>query len=1497
MNEKMTRFLTSINLNPSDFDLEFDALYRDSFAKNMWVMMIAKSTPWTYPSLRTFLDALKNINYPYKMSFSYRTHPRFKDIEALFLDWHLDVHHFPFKGKLKLDENILTFTYLNKEERDRNLPIVNDFMDLLTFFSYGLKAETLPNEITGRVKSLEETINEKHHELDESDKASQDEEHAAKVKAAENLYLDELEHNLKLMHEERDKKRMFKRGDYEVYEDFFKIPKDKKTNVDIDGEVYEAAIRTTKMGKKMLVGGIGNKISAISFRAMENKTTCQIEKMQLIDKNCNVVKGKRTFTKVRIRGCAAMDERSHEMSVMVHYLDILPDEIKRSDDAKEKRVELHLHTNMSQMDGVAGVEDYIKLAKAMGHKAIAVTDHGVVQAFPYAQKAAKNDIKVLYGCEMYLVDRKLNYIFNDSDVPLRGATYVCLDLETTGLSARYDRVIEFGAVKVQNDLPLGQMDLLINPECPLSESTKNLTHIDETMVKGQPTFKELWPKIKDFIGDAIIVTHNTAFDISFLNGELERMGLPPIQNPVIDTLSLSRYLFPDAKAHNLGALSRRLELDIYDDDKAHRADFDAKVLSDVWSSLLTKFIEKNPKMLHRDLGEFMTTNDMFKHMRPSHCVVLAKNAQGLKDLFNLVTKSHLEYLAEVPKIPRDEISKVRQNLIIGSACFNGEVFEHAHTRLKNILLKTMKFYDYIEIQPLSCYYPLIYKYKYSRIEYSNDENGPRAYRYASPMPELKNEEEIKRTIKDIMDAADELGLPVCATGDVHYLNPEDKVFREVYIATDGINHRAHPLCTNPRGYVKNHDYHPAGEQYFHSTDEMLEEFKYLGEAKAKEIVITNPNKIAAMCEVVKPVKDRLYTPHIDNADNQLRELAYSKAKELYGDPLPKMISERLELELSRIIGDKESYAVNYLLAREIVKKANDDGYFVGSRGSVGSSFIATLLGVTEVNPLPPHYYCSHCKKIIWNEDPKYISGIDLPAKKCPDCGHELARDGQNIPFETFLGFDEKSTKIPDIDLNFASVYQSRAHDYLRERFGRDHVFRAGTIGTYKDKMAFGCVKDYFIRSMHKDLSEVSKAYQSYLASKCTGVKKTTGQHPGGIILIPKEFNVHDFTPIQHPADDIDANWETTHFEFSTIHDTVLKLDLLGHKDPLALKMMGELTGVDFTKIPLGDQRVLSLFTSPDELHLSDNYLKFKTGTMGVPEFGTPFVQEVLQTAKPHTFNDLLVVSGITHGTDVWLNNAETLLQNKTAKSLEDIIGCRDDIMIYLMRHGVPNDIAFKVMEDVRKGRGVKQEYLEVMKMNDVPDFYIDSCQKIKYLFPRAHATAYVTQAVRVGYFKIYHPLAFYAVYFSTRSAQYDIDAMVKGKEGIIARLNELSNKRETEKLSTKEEDIIDTLKMALEMAERGYRFVHIDVNKSKASEFVIDEEHQALIPPFIVLDGLGDAAAEGIVKAREKKGFTSIEDFADRSPVSKKHLERLKAMGAFGEMRENEQLSLFDFSY
>ena len=1150
---------------------------------------------------------------------------------------------------------------------------------------------------------------------------------------------------------------------------------------------------------------------------------------------------------------------------------------------------MHLHTTMSQSDGVVHVNNFVNFAKKLGHKAIAITDHGVVQSFPFAQKAAEKKIKILYGCEFYAVNEKFNFIFNPSEKLLENSIYVCFDLETTGLSSEYDRIIEFGAVKIHNGMPIDRIDILINPGEKLKEHIINLTHINNKDLENKVSFKEAWLKIKEFIGDFILVTHNAIFDISFLNSELKRIDLPNIKNPVIDTLSISRYFFKESKLHNLETLSNRLKIGAYDVKKAHRADFDAEILCYVWDKILrSEILKNNKKIKHRDLANLKVDDMMIKNSPTCHVTVLAKNKQGLKDLFFLVSLSHLKYASDIPKIPFNEIQKLRKNFLIGSACFNGEIFNTAFLYDEDRLRKKIEFYDYIEIQPIECYKPLLTRCKFSK----SDENGKRKA-YHSPV--LESEEKIKKILLKIIKIADEKNKIICATGDVHYIDPEEKIFREVYIATDGIGHRPHPLCTNPRGVIENHNYIESGDQFFLTTKEMIKKFSFLNNKdKIFEIVVTNTNKIADMCDELFPIKDKLYVPYIKNADENLKKIVYEKANELYkyNGKIPEKILDRLDLELSRIISDKNSYSVNFLLAREIVNQANKDGYFVGSRGSVGSSFVAFLLGVTEVNPLPPHYYCDKCKKIEWYDGDEYISGIDLLDKKC-SCGNNMLHNGQKIPFETFLGIDEQNTKVPDIDLNFASSYQSQAHNFLKKKFGNEHVFRAGTINTYKDKTAFNCVVDFLVRSKHLKINEVPRNYKNYLASRCIGVKKTTGQHPGGIILIPKEYSVYDFTPIQYPADNINVNWEITHFEFSTIHDTVLKLDLLGHVDPLALKMMSELSGIDFKNIPLNDKKVLSLFCSPKELKLKKNILKFQTGTAGLPEFGTDFVQKVLKIAKPKTFNDLVIISGITHGTDVWNNNAEKLLEEHKA-TLSEIIGCRDDIMNFLIKKGLSNKISFNIMEDIRKGKGLKKENIKIMREHNIKDFYIESCNKIKYLFPRAHAVAYVTQAVRVGYFKIYYPLIFYAVYFSTRINQYDIDSMINGVEKISTKLEELKNKQKNKSITAKEITIMETLKMACEMYERGYKFESIDVNKSQAKNFIIG--NNSLIPPFIVIDSLGEIIAENIVEVRKKEKFKSVKDFEKRTKVIKKHIQKLKDIGAFNNIIDdysNRQLELF----
>lgn len=1446
----LDRFLKSINLKIDDYsDLKLFCVFKNQ--DGVWYFKFQKDFFWNFYKLDYFLEAIKkNVNYNYILSFNYKNQPKNKEIEIFFRDYYFSYCHFDFNGKIEIDNTIkkIKFIFDEIENQDVNNIVIDKFTKLLEFICLPFDSEIILNSHK-ETKIIQKT--DKQQSFDQKE--------------------DE--------------------NEYKEYDNFFEICEEKKVN--IIGEIFEIKIKKDHLpdntDKKNIIGYVANIKSAIKFIIdSEEKINLSFEELEILAKKKYQNETSKNFLRVRIKGCTKKI-KNDEICVFVDSLEIFPDFFDREDNAKNKRIELHLHTNMSQSDGVVPIFDYIALAKKMGHKAIGITDHGVIQSFPYAQKFAKdNNVKILYGCEFYMVNDKLSYTFNDAKILLKDATYVCLDLETTGLSVKYDKIIEFGAVKINNnfiDKISDKIDILINPKIQLTENIQKLTHITNDMLKDKPTFLEIWPEIEKFIGDSVIVTHNAVFDISFLNSELEKNKLKPIKNPVIDTLSLSRYFFKDVKLHNLNALSKRLGLDIYDMDKAHRADFDANVLADVWFQILNeKIIKNNPNILHCNLhNEFKLDETIIKHLKPYHVIVFAKNNKGLKNLFRLITSSHINYFNDVPKIPKSEIEKFRDDFIISSACLNGEIFEFANTRIKKDLVEAMKFYDYVEIQPLSCYKNLLYKCKYLK---STDDNT----RIAVPMPSFKNENEIIQIIKDIVNIADKLKIPVCATGDVHYLNKEDKIFREVYIATDGIGHKPHPLCTNPRGNISNHKYYPSGDHYYRNTDDMMNEFINIfgfNYQKAQEIVIDNPNKIADQCELLYPIKDKLYTPHISNADDILKENVFDRAKKKYGDPLPKEILLRIQLELSRIIGDKISYSVNYLLAYKIVKKAKEDGYFVGSRGSVGSSLVANLLDITEVNPLPSHYLCCKCKKIEWNND--YISGVDLPEKKCSKCNEKMLHDGQNIPFETFLGIDEKNTKIPDIDLNFPSPYQPEAHNYLKKEFGGDHVFRAGTINAYKNKTSFVCVKDYFVRSEHKKIEEIPKIYLDYLSCKCAGVKKTTGQHPGGIILIPKEFDVHDFTPVQFPADDVESNWKTTHFEISTIHDTVLKLDLLGHVDPLALKMMSELTQTNIDEIPLNDKKVLSLFSSPKELLLKENFLKMHTGTFGLPEFGTNFVQKVLKTAEPKTFNDLIIISGITHGTDVWINNAEKLLKEKIVNSLSEIIGCRDDIMNFLIKKNISNDVAFKIMEDVRKGKGLKPEYIEIMKSKNVPDFYIDSCNKIKYLFPRAHATAYVIQAVRIAYFKVYHPSAFYAIYFTTRVDKYDVDSM-KSLDSIKNKIKELEKKGN--KKTNKENIILDMLKISLEMYERGLKFSNIDINKSDSREFLIDKEDKnCLIPPFIIIDGLGDIVAETILKERNKKTFDSIEDFKQRTSVNKTQFKKMLDIGVFDNLikKNNKQ--------
>jgi len=1487
MTDKMISFLKHIGIeNFDDFDIDFEMVGRNRFNRNQIDMVIRKNTPWKYHLLREFQDALNTITYPYTLRLSYLVRPNMDDLIALFEAWYQTIYHIPHNLELEpQNDSVIKVWYANEAEKVQYQPAINDFKDFLDFLNYefAIIEEVRPDEGPEISKSEMRKIEKKAEKeaeqaLEEESAArqindrSEVEELIAKEKAELNEEVEDqmmkvMRQNAREMARDRERARLNKRGNYEPVDIIDNIPNYPKSNVDFSAKVFVVEENEYGGRKKLNFGLFDNEGGAIYANMYQNSSLsdADIEEM------------KKWGTNVRVRGAVYMNEFDKSYAIKAHFIDLLPPDEVEKDTSEKKRVELHLHSNMSTQDGITHMIDYANYAKAMGHTAMAITDHAVVQGYPDAQAAGKKTgIKMLYGVEFYMVDDKLNYIKNAAPIELNKASYVVLDLETTGLNCYYDRIIEFGAVKVEHGIVTEDIDILINPEIPLPKKIVEITNITDKMLENKPTIKEALPKILSFIGNSILVTHNADFDFSFLQQALLKLEMPLLKNPVIDTLSLSRYLFPESKRHSLGALCRNMEVN-YDEDDAHRANYDARVLNDVWMPMLALLTKTNRHLTHEDLAKLETPVTLLKHIRPTHIIALAKNKEGLKSLYKLVSYSHIDYLAEVPKIPRREIAALRENLIIGSACFNGEVFRTACNYGDDYLKMVMSFYDYIEIQPL--------------------EN----YSYLINMGEM-DEDDLLLHLKDIVRCAEEIGKPVCATGDVHYLTKNHKKFRDVYISAKGIGGVPHPLNPYARSRIPPFE-NP--DQHYRSTDEMLKCMSFLGEEKAYEVTVTNTNMIADMIEPLLPVpNDHLYTPKIDNCENMLKDMCYKKAHELYGDPLPAYIEERLEKELHGIISN--GYSVIYYIAHRLIKKANEDGYIVGSRGSVGSSFVATMANVTEVNPLPPHYRCPKCKHLEWTKEtmPEYRSGYDLPERRCPVCGEYMVHDGQDIPFETFLGFNAE--KVPDIDLNFPGDYQADAHNYTKVLLGENNVFRAGTIETVADKTAFGFARGYYERKFMQEgmneedakrsVNNIPKAKIAYLASGCIDVKRTTGQHPGGIVVVPTDHEVYDFTPIQYPADDMNSDWKTTHFDFRSIHDTILKLDLLGHVDPMALKMMCDLTGVKVTDIPMNDKKVLSLFSSPAALEMDHDYTNAKTGALALPEFGTENTRRILELTRPTTFSDLVIISGLSHGTDVWSGNAEKLIEEGKA-TLQEVIGCRDDIMTYLIGKEIPSNIAFMIMEDVRKGRGLKDEYVEIMKAKKVPQFYIDSCNKIKYMFPKGHAVAYVTMAVRVGYFKIYYPLEFYATFFTVRSKQYDIKTMIRGKDAIISKIEELRTRQRVsnEKLSPKESEQLKTLINALEMVQRGYKFANIDLYRSDATKFVVDYENKALIPPFITIDGLGENNAITVVEARKECEFFSKDDLLRRTKLTSTNVQDLADMGVLDSLSESDQLSLFDF--
>ena len=1190
----------------------------------------------------------------------------------------------------------------------------------------------------------------------------------------------------------------------------------------------------------------------VKFDITDNTNSIRVTKFMEAGEAKPILDNVNVGSVLRIQGKLIEDRFENEM-VLKPYAMCPGSMPKRKDTAPgEKRVELHLHTTMSNMDALTSTADAVKQAAAWGHRAIAITDHGVAQSFPDAMKAASKakvagtneNIKILYGCEGYYVnDVDDRIVVHGSQEMDFDQEYAAFDLETTGLSSRTDRIIEIGAVILKNGQEIDRFQTFVDPERKLDRKIVELTGITDEMLVGAPSIQEVLPKFLEFVGDRVLVAHNSDFDTGFIRAECQRQGLP-YGYTAADTLILSQNLLPQLNKFKLDIVSNALSLPEFNH---HRAADDAMTCGLIMHRLMKKLEEEhdihtlqeiNPAMVHlRSKGRIAD-----RHAR--HIILFAKNQVGLRNLYHLISDANLKYFKRVPRIPKSELLELREGLLIGSACEAGELFQAILDRKSEDELKRIaSFYDFLEIQPLA--------------------NN----RFMLAKGIAADEEELRSFNRTVVRLGEELGKPVVATGDVHFLNPEDEVFRHILLATKGFEDadKDNPL-------------------YFRTTDEMLQEFSYLGEEKAREVVVTNPNRIADMCETLRPVPHNLFAPKIENSVEDLKSLVYGKFRRLYGDNPPELFSKRVETELHDIISCH--YDVIYMSAQKLVQNSLEHGYLVGSRGSVGSSIVAYMSGITEVNSFPPHYRCPNpaCKHTVLDVPKGYNCGADLPDAVCPKCGSNMEKDGFNIPFETFLGFG--GDKVPDIDLNFSGEYQAKAHAYCIEMFGKSHVFRAGTIGTVAEKTAFGYVKKY--------LSERSKtanrAEEARLAAGCVGVRRTTGQHPGGLVVIPQENEIWDFCPVQHPADDPNADQITTHFEYHSMEENLLKLDMLGHDDPTMIRMMEDMTGVDAKKIPLDDKDTMSIFTSSKVLGYEDDPILGPTGAVAIPEFNTRFTRGMLMDTMPTKFDTLLRLSGFSHGTDVWLGNARDLITSKTA-TVDQAIGCRDDIMLYLISCGMPEKRSFKIMEAVRKGRGLPDGAEEEMIAAGVPDWYIGSCKKIKYLFPKAHAVAYVMMAFRIAWFKVHHPLAFYAAYFHRRSQKGGFDAvlMTHGLENVKANIEAIDG---NENATDKDEDLLTTLEVAYEYYIRGFEFLPIDIYRSHATKFLIVDGK--LLPPFVAISGLGENAAISLMEGREGKHFLSIEEVAAACPkVSKTHIQMLKEAGAFGDLPETSQISLF----
>ena len=1209
-----------------------------------------------------------------------------------------------------------------------------------------------------------------------------------------------------------------------LFEHICDINKNSKT-VCITGEIFNIEIKELKNGKILLIADVTDNTSSISCKLFLN----DLNQDKVLSK---ISEG----SYVRIKGDVIYDIFKRELTMTISGIR-LEEKKPRVDTSDKKRVELHAHTQMSSMDALCNTKKLVKQAATWGHKAIAITDHGVVQAFPEAMDAGKaNGIKILYGVEGYLVEDNAPIIRDANDKDL-SQTFVVFDLETTGFSNKNDKITEIGAVKVKNFEIVDRFNELINPEKDISYKVQELTGITNDLIKDKPTIEEILPRFMEFVGDSVLVAHNAEFDIGFINQKCKEMNIE-FKNKSVDTLMLARILLPHLKRFKLNNLTKELGVPLHNH---HRAVDDAAATAQIFIKFLDMLEKKGAKKLS-DVNEVLGGIDYTK-LKTKHITLIAQNLAGIKNLYKIVSDAHVNHFYRAPRILKSVLLEHKEGIIVGSACEAGEVFQAVkQNKNDDEIREIIDLYDYIEVMPI-------------------DNN-----RFMIRNGEVKDEDELRDLNRRMIEVAKKFNKIPVATGDVHFIEKHEAVFRRVLKYAQGFG------VDDEETYL-----------HFRTTDEMLEEFKYLGEELAYEVVVENSNKVADMVEDFLPIPNETFPPVIEGSDTELREMCYNKATRIYGDPLPDVVKKRLDRELNSIISN--GYAVMYIIAQKLVTKSLADGYLVGSRGSVGSSLAATMSDITEVNPLPAHYICENedCKYSYFYAVGEWGSGVDLPDKDCPKCGRKLKKDGHDIPFEVFLGFE--GDKEPDIDLNFSGSYQPVIHKYTEELFGEGHVYRAGTIGTVADKTAYGYAKKY----VEENDLDVTGAEVLRLAKGCTGVKRTSGQHPGGVMVIPNYKEVYDITPIQYPANDVNCGVITTHFDYHSISGRILKLDILGHDVPTIIRMIEDITGLDATTIPLDDKETMSIFTSTEALGVTPEEINCPIGSLAIPEFGTSFVRQMLLDTKPTTFAELVRISGLSHGTDVWLNNAQDLVVDKVVE-FKDVISTRDDIMNYLLFKGLPPKMAFTIMENVRKGKGLKPEFIEEMNKHDVPQWYIDSCQKIKYMFPKAHAVAYVMMSFRLAYYKVHYPAAFYATYFTTKAQDFDADLIVKGLDSIkqkIQEIHELGNDA-----TAKDKTMLTVLEVALEMYARKIKIIPVDIYKSDATKFIVVDD-TTILPPMIALQGVGENAAINIQNERENGEFISKEDLRKRTKISKTVVDTLSNHGSLNNMSEKNQLSLF----